>query len=668
VNFAINLDGDLSAKANADADALQKLNDALRAEQKALRGMESQMRALQKASVVDIGLHRQLSAAIQAQKNSIAGLTAQQVSYGSAAFEAGDATEQETTKSAALASMIGNVLAIAFTKLAGAIMRAVSSIYEFAEARGDTERMLETVFRSQEAAEHTYDVIRNISGRIAISQSRAMQVADNLAAAGMVIGDRMVASIEAVGKAEAARKGAGQVIEGIITRSQRSRWFSVSRDELLKSGLTFQDLAKTISKKTGQGMQEAVAALRVGRVDLKTGLEALNQTIEERLGKIAAKKFLTIGYQATRLKETFGNLFAKVDTSRLAAIMDRVSTWLDTSSVGGAALGEIFNAAFDALGDAIEAVWPYAQTFFEFLLLTSLKVYNAFYPLRKALKEMFVGADIASFEDALLGLSDVVANVATAAPWVLLGMAIGRIGMVLWSVTAALWAAAPAVWAFVSPFLVAAAPFIAFGLAVYGIYLAFKNIIELAKATDWEFVWGKIVEGFAPVLEWFQQLDLGELAGDLIDGLTNGITNHGEKFVSAMRNLGQKGLMAFKSFFGIASPSKLMEQQGAFLDAGLEKGVAANSNGPSEALADATGYQPPGSAGAASNSVAPVTNSTDNSQTRGNTVVFSEGAIVITLGGGVNAQAAEQIRAEMPQIMADIFEQMGYSMGAEKVT
>lgn len=617
MNFAINLDSDLGAKANADADALQRLHDALKAEQKALGGMEKQMRALQRASVVDIETHRALQAAITGQRDKIAKLTTEQISQGRAALDAGDAMREQAKSAGILDIAIGGMLAGAFWKLAGAVKAALGDAWKFAEARGDTERMLETVFRSQQAAQHTYDVIANISKRIAISQERAMQVADSLAAAGMVNGDKMVASIEAVGKAEAARKGAGQVIEGIITRAQRSRWFSVSREELLKSGLTFKDLATTIAKKTGQGVQEATLALRVGRVGLKAGLEALNETIDKRLGAIAQKKFLTIGYQATRLRETFGNLFASVDMTRIAAIMDRVSTWLDTSSVGGATLKEIFESAINGLADVIEAVWPYAQMFFDFLVLAGLKVYNGLYPIRQMLKDTFGdGVDIKTFEDALLSLADY------ALP-VVLGL-LGGIALKMAAIAAST--------------IVATWPWLLLGAAILSVGYAIKSAMDV----DWEF-----------------------LGQSIVDGIVMPVVNGVGQFVDAMKNMAKRGLKAFKDFFGIASPARVMMVQGAHLMSGLEQGIAANSNGPTEALVESAGV-PSGVREKIAQAEGFSVTTNNSRSTGGNTVTFAAGSIVINLPSG-SSSAAEQLRAEMPGIMADVFEQLGFTMGAEAV-
>ena len=58
-----------------------------------------------------------------------------------------------------------------------------------------------------------------------------------------------------------------------------------------------------------------------------------------------------------------------------------------------------------------------------------------------------------------------------------------------------------------------------------------------------------------------------------INGLAEGIRKHKRDFATAIENLCTAGLEAFLAFFGIASPSKVMEQHGANLVEGLKQGI-----------------------------------------------------------------------------------------------
>ena len=111
MDFKLNLSGNMQQQANADAAALEKLNQAIVSEQKALGAMEKQMRAIQKAGTVDIQVFRALSGAIQQQKDKVAALTQQQVAAGQAGLKHSEAMKAQTGSSGALASFLGNTLA-----------------------------------------------------------------------------------------------------------------------------------------------------------------------------------------------------------------------------------------------------------------------------------------------------------------------------------------------------------------------------------------------------------------------------------------------------------------------------------------------------------------------------------------------------------------------------
>ena len=69
-----------------------------------------------------------------------------------------------------------------------------------------------------------------------------------------------------------------------------------------------------------------------------------------------------------------------------------------------------------------------------------------------------------------------------------------------------------------------------------------------------------------------------------IEGLAQGIRNNKERFATAIRDLCLAGLEAFLAFFGIASPSKVMEDQGVNLIEGLIAGISNNASRVGEAL------------------------------------------------------------------------------------
>lgn len=630
MNFSINMDGDIAAKANKDADALEKLQNALRAEEKALAAMQKQMTALQKASNVDVATYRKLDAAIKSQKDKVAGLTGQLVNMGATGLD--PAKEKALNLGQAFSSLqqragpVGQffaalgpwgvaaavaigALVVTVTAAVAAMGKLVQLAAQFSEARGDAERILTTVFDSEKAAEHTYDVITAVTKRVAISQDKAIEVADSLSKAGVYSGDALVRAVESVGKAEAARKGAGQVIQGIIERSEKARQagfgnmggFTVNRQELRSAGIQYKDFLETLSKQTGRSMQDVAGALRVGRVSVAAGLDALNATVDRKLGPLAEKKFYTIGAAMTRVRDTLGRLFDSMDTSVVARALDGFTRFFDDSTVSGLALKAILGSIFDGISAGIDRVMPYVTTVFDFLLNVFLRVRHALKPLRDTFGELFSGGqgDVLTFEKTLRGIADVLVPVLTA-----IAAATGLLGG----------------------------------------------------------AWMQVQEALAGVFGWlfraqtaFKDGGWEALGTHIVDGLTNGLEKGAEKFVASMGKLALAGLNTFKRIFGIASPSKVMMAQGSYIDQGLAKGITAGSGEPTRAMDDMSqqtmGATPMAQAGGGGGGKSGPSIS----------VTFADGAIQIH---GVAGMA--DIKEQLPPLMADLFEQLGLSMGAEQ--
>lgn len=658
MNFAINLDGDLAASANKDADALERLQNALRAEEKALAAMEKQMTALQKASSVDVATFQKLDSAIKASKDKVAGMTGQLVSMGATGLDpakekafnlaqAFSGLQQQAGPVGKFLSAVGpwgvaaavglGLIVVATTAAVVGLKKLVDLAAQFSEARGDAERMLTTVFDSEKGAERTYNAIEDVTKRVAISQDKAIEVADSLAKAGVYSGDAMVRAVESVGKAEAARKGAGQVIQGIIERSEKARsmgfgnmgGFTVNRAELRSAGIQYKDFLETLSKQTGRSMRDVAGALRVGRVSVAAGLDALNATVDRKLGPLAEKKFLTIGAATTRLKDTFGRLFDQMDTSVVARALDGFTRFFDDTTVSGQTLERILSSIFDGLSKAVQTVMPYVQTFGDFLILTFLKVRFALKPVREWIANVFGGdsaGKVKSFEQALLTLSDFIA--VAFVPTIVAAFSV-FVGVI--------WSALPAIGALAAGVISATWPFLAIGAAIYAVVKYCTWFVDAIAAIDW----GYLVD------------NMGKVGLDIVKGLILGILPGGAMFADAMTNLAQKGLDAFKKIFKPGSPSKVMIQQGLYIDQGLAKGIEANQGQPTAAM-DNMGQATLGASPGASGS--------SGGGRSGSTVqvTFAEGSIQIS---GVKDMAA--IEERLPSLMANIFEQMGLSMGAE---
>ncbi len=107
------------------------------------------------------------------------------------------------------------------------------------------------------------------------------------------------------------------------------------------------------------------------------------------------------------------------------------------------------------------------------------------------------------------------------------------------------------------------------------------ELLGAAKGLTWgtivgfaQSLWESLKSAFKETFNYFSEY-INEAGGDVIEGLHNGITN-------ALKNIGiwiydhifRPFIDGFKKAFGIASPSKVMKEQGGFLMEGLFDGVS----------------------------------------------------------------------------------------------
>lgn len=575
--FAIKLTDQVSPDARKASGALQELQSMIAKDGASLRSLENQLKTLSKSGLDYSGNTKQLSEAIAFQKGKIAEMTAGLVEMGGAGLvpakqrsqalegviskltgesgKLGEMLEMLGPEGATAAAGIGAMGLAAAASVAGVLAVAGAIVYlesklvslgvQASEAKGDVTRSLEVLYGSQKEAEHTYKVLESLTGSIAISQERVMDLSDSLIKAGQVNGDAMVRSIETIGKAEAARKGAGKVLEDVITRATSSRMFSISRSELMQVGISYKELSKEVAKGIGTTTQEAELRLRTGGVRVKEGLEALGRVVDVKMGDIALKKFQTVGVQTQRLHDNFTRLFEDVDGSSLARLLMTVANTLDESSVSGAALRAMLQSAFKELSDAAEVAMPYVRDFFEFGVLLALKFYNALYPVRKAIQSIFGGdqqSSIDSFENTLITVANAVGLGFTAAG-VSIAFMINNAGRL----------------AEVMRVLLDAIPLV--GPAV-----------ESARAV--------ILAASAGVSN-----DNAKKSGkNLADGVAAGVVSGQPAIEQAMAQLAKSGVKAFDQQAQIHSPSKVMQLRGYYMTQGLAKGVNDNAQAPTAAM------------------------------------------------------------------------------------
>lgn len=110
---------------------------------------------------------------------------------------------------------------------------------------------------------------------------------------------------------------------------------------------------------------------------------------------------------------------------------------------------------------------------------------------------------------------------------------------------------------------------------IEGLGNALPNLIT-AAGDIWHTIWDTITS-----IDWLQ------LGVDIVKGLINGLTSMGGALWDAAQNIAKSAFNAIKSFFGIASPSKLMQFEiGPYIPQGLAIGIEKNANFVTDAMDD----------------------------------------------------------------------------------
>lgn len=318
---------------------------------------------------------------------------------------------------------------------------------------------------------------------------------------------------------------------------------------------TIEDVASSVpiaSAEVGKLAQDLYKSGKRGD-ELRTALfeasmeaAGLGKNVKE--GSEAARKaMLPIEVQVAKLKENFGKLFkdTKADWF-LVALEDVLSLFKENTSTSRA-LKSIVNGLLDPLFAAAQKVAPVVKNVFRGMVIGALLLTIGVLKVKNALVDAFGGGewlDNATVMKVAIyaGVAAMFAfAVAAAIVLVVLGLLVAAIILVGISMFVV----------FVLPWLLAIA------IVIGAIYLLY--------------------EAFSAAYDWIASLDFGAIAGNLIDGLVNGIKSGAGLVMDAIRSMGASMKTTLMAALGIASPSKVFAQLGGFTAEGMAEGIEAGT-------------------------------------------------------------------------------------------
>ena len=156
--------------------------------------------------------------------------------------------------------------------------------------------------------------------------------------------------------------------------------------------------------------------------------------------------------------------------------------------------------------------------------------------------------------------------------------------------------------------------------------------------SDWDKSFNSIVDSANK-----QKDEMDKAGQNIMGGFIQGINMFAGGAIGAVTNIATGAIGAFKSLFGIHSPSKLMAQMGKYIDEGLAIGITQNASLPADA-ASGMGAQVAGSVAGLSISSPSVT---DHSGMLDTVISSSASAATAETGRPVNVTINNQINNEL---------------------
>lgn len=402
------------------------------------------------------------------------------------------------------------------------------------------------------------------AGTIAIA-AWAVGLADAKREAGLTEEAAAVLEPQVAGLAE----GFGALTEETGVGAAQLRKFAKQLDAAKVSAEDMPAQLRAVALSSAAMGQDGVSAYLDRLKDAKGATAELADEVSGKLGGIVAKKMMGLDAQSAKLKKNFTGLFDGLNIDPVLEGFRVLVDLFDKNTAAGEAMQFIFESIFQPLIDQATNAAYVVEAFVLGFLIGMTKLYIAVKPAIKAAKEFF------GFEDTSLSDTLDIAKIAgEALVPVFLGIVatITIVGGIIGFLVAQLFlipAAAAAVVAAV----------VWLGVQIWdGIGSAFQKVTDFLNG---------LIPGF------------GDLGGNLIKGLINGITGGAAGVVSAIVNVAKGAITAAKNALGIHSPSTVFADIGGFTAEGFVQGVDDGSADAQAAMTSMVEPPAPGDAYAA---------------------------------------------------------------------
>lgn len=541
--FAINLEDGTSGAAASAANALAKLKGQIDGDTKALAQMQRAMKNLQQGSSVNIQQFKDLKAAIEAKKQSIAQAQSSYLSLGGT-FNAGGRGAKglaerfaELTKTS---QMMPGPLGGLLTKLGGikgVLGGGAIALGIVAIAAGLV--LLTAASAAASVALFKYGIAQADARRSELLRIEGLTKMRNWMGL-------------AAGNAQEMQTAIDQVSGSVAIGRDKVAEYST---QLYKAGLRGQNLTDALegvaikAAVQGEAAASAFAGWAAGAALAGGSVKKLTDDVKARLGGIAAKQMLSLDVQSKKLHESFSALFSGLKIEGFLKALNMVTSLFSQNTASGRALKIILETMFQPLANVAESLGPVIKRFFQGMVIGALYLAIAVLTVRNWFKKTFGSSDILSGFDA-----QTAALYAGIAAVGLLGAAFVAMGGLI---VGALAVATPFIWGAVTATA---------ALAVQGLILAAPFLLGAVAI-------GALVAAGLALYDLWREIDWSSLGRAIIDGIVGGLESGAQWVIDAVTSLGESAFGAFKGTLGIASPSKEFAKLGVALPQGVEAGI-----------------------------------------------------------------------------------------------
>lgn len=433
-------------------------------------------------------------------------------------------------------------IVVAVIALGVAIVKTAYDLTRFAVEAGDAARsmglLMEAAGGSKAAGAEMGGMVRRLRQDFAGSREEIAGMVLELRRSGLQ-GVALEKTVRAVGIAtKTMGEAAGGILKGLVDRGALTKRFVLNPFDLRGTGLEFNDVAKELSRLTGQTMGTVKGAMQNGMVKLTDGIAAMEAAVKAKFGDIAKRQLLALPEQAARARENLKNIFASLNVDKLLDGLSKVLGLLDETSTTGQILRRVAKDIFQPIIDFVGSdILPKVRVFFIGMSIAILDVVNtslkAYIWFKKTFGDtsLFKGIDGAelAFKAGKIAVYAFVVGVGLlVAVFSTLAAMVAQVTAPLWQLPAALTAAMAAATA-----------------------LKDKIASALGGTTD----------------------STKESGNDAAKGVADGIKEGAPAVNAAMKELAKGGKEAFESELKIASPSKEMRATAKWIGPGVAQGV-----------------------------------------------------------------------------------------------